>query len=71
MPDMDEASLGRVTMPTLVICGDEDRDNGSAEDLAQLLPAADFVETPGTHMSSVTKPELGEAMARWLMEQDA
>jgi pimeloyl-ACP methyl ester carboxylesterase len=71
MPDMDEAALGRVTMPTLVICGDEDRDNGSAEDLAQLLPAADFVETPGTHMSSVTKPELGEAMARWLMEQNA
>jgi len=53
-------------MPTLVVCGDEDRDNGSAEELADLLPNADYVEVPGTHMSSVTKPDLGQAIARWL-----
>lgn len=66
MPDLDLALLSRVTMPTLVVCGDEDRDNGSAEELASLLPDATFVEVPGTHMGSVTKPDLGRAMAEWL-----
>ncbi|MCH2487203.1 MAG: alpha/beta hydrolase [Erythrobacter sp.] len=66
MPDLDLGLLGNVTMPTLVVCGDEDRDNGSAEELADLLPNADYVEVPGSHMGSVTKPDLGEAMADWL-----
>ena len=68
MPDLDLALLGNVAMPTLVVCGDEDRDNGSAEELADLIPDADFVEVPGTHMGSVTKPELGKAIAEWLGE---
>ena len=66
MPDLDVAMLSNVTMPTLVVCGDEDRDNGSAEGLAGLIPDATFVEVPGTHMGSVTKPDLGQAMADWL-----
>ena len=66
MADLDLADLARITCPTLVVCGDEDRDNGSAEALADLLPDATFVEVPGTHMGSVTKPDLGQAMAEWL-----
>ena len=66
MPDLDLALLDNITMPTLVVCGDEDRDNGSAEELAGLLPNAEYVEVPGTHMGSVTKAELGEAIAGWL-----
>ena len=58
--------LEAFTMPTLVVCGDQDDDNGSAEELANVLPNAIFEEIPGTHMSSVTKPELGEAIARFL-----
>jgi pimeloyl-ACP methyl ester carboxylesterase len=58
--------LKAFTMPTLVVCGNEDEDNGSAEELAEALPNAIFEEVPGTHMSSVTKPELGEAIARFL-----
>jgi pimeloyl-ACP methyl ester carboxylesterase len=58
--------LAAFTMPTLVVCGREDEDNGSAVELARALPDAVFVEVPGTHMSSVTKPELGEAIARFL-----
>ncbi len=70
MPDLDLGLLPNVTMPTLVVCGDEDRDNGSAPALAELLPNADYVEVPGTHMGSVTKPDLGLAMANWLGVQD-
>jgi pimeloyl-ACP methyl ester carboxylesterase len=58
--------LDAFTMPTLVICGDHDDDNGSAEELANILPNAVFHEVPGTHMSSVTKPEFSEAIGQFL-----
>jgi pimeloyl-ACP methyl ester carboxylesterase len=54
------------SMPTLVVCGDQDEDNGSAVELANALPHADYAEIPGTHMSSVTHPELGEAIAKFV-----
>jgi pimeloyl-ACP methyl ester carboxylesterase len=60
--------LQAFTMPTLVVCGSEDDDNGSAEELAAALPEATFKEVPGTHMSSVTKPEFGAAIAAFLAE---
>ena len=63
---IEPAWLDAFTMPTLVVCGREDEDNGAAADLAKALPDGTFVEVPGTHMSSVTKPELGEAIARFL-----
>jgi len=58
--------LQAFAMPTLVVCGSEDDDNGSAEELANVLSNADFIEVPGTHMSSVTKREFGEAIADFL-----
>ena len=58
--------LQAFTMQTLVVCGSEDDDNGSAAGLAAALPDGLFREVPGTHMSSVTKPELGEAIAEFL-----
>ena len=53
-------------LPTLVVCGSEDQDNGSGQELADALPDARFEEVPGTHMSSVTTPELGEVIATFL-----
>ena len=58
--------LKSFTMPTLVLCGSEDHDNGSGEELAAALPDAIFREVLGTHMSSVTKPGFGEAIAGFL-----
>jgi pimeloyl-ACP methyl ester carboxylesterase len=58
--------LEAFTMPTLVVCGDQDDDNGSAEELANILPNSVFEEVPGTHMSSVTKPEFGQVIADFL-----
>ena len=54
------------TMPTLVLIGSEDEDNGSARELAKVLPNASYAEMPGTHMTSVTKPQLGEEIVRFL-----
>src|SRR3546814_11000601 len=53
-------------MPVLVVCGDKDQDNGSAEELVAALPDARLRTIPGTHMSSVTEPEPGEAIAAFL-----
>jgi pimeloyl-ACP methyl ester carboxylesterase len=64
--DSTEAELQGISMPTLVLQGADDHDNGSAEDLARLLPDARYVEVPGNHMSAVTKPDLGRAMADFL-----
>jgi len=64
--DAEDEWLQAITMPALVVCGSEDHDNGSGEKLAQALPDAKFEEVPGTHMSSVTKPELGETIASFL-----
>ena len=55
------------TMRTLVVCGTEDQDNGSAPELASILHEGEYADIPGTHMSSVTKPELGEEIARFLV----
>lgn len=64
--DTAESALDGVTMPTLVVCGADDQDNGSAPGLAERLPDAIYREIPGTHMSSVTRPELGAAIVGFL-----
>ncbi len=58
--------LETLDLPTLVVAGEEDDDNGSHRALADLLPDATLVETPGGHMSAVVKPELGKAIADFL-----
>lgn len=64
--DTPEEMLRSMDIPTLVLTGADDHDNGSSEALAALLPDARFVEVPGNHMSAVTKPELGRALADFL-----
>ncbi len=64
--EMSLADLSAVTPPTLVVCGVDDADNGLATDLAAALPDARYAAIPGTHMSSVTRPDLGRAIAAFL-----
>ena len=64
--DTSREEIAAIDVPTLVLSGEEDRDNGSVEELAALLPDARLVRTPGGHMSAVTKPELGQAIATFL-----
>jgi pimeloyl-ACP methyl ester carboxylesterase len=64
--DSTEEELRRIEVPTLVLSGAEDRDNGPAEELAELLPSGRYQEVPGNHMSAVTRPELGRAIADFL-----
>ncbi|MXO90504.1 alpha/beta fold hydrolase [Altererythrobacter aquaemixtae] len=63
--DVKQADLARITMPTALICGDKDFDNGSAKELARVLPDGRYREIPGTHMSSVTEGALGDALVEF------
>ncbi len=58
--------LREIETRCLVICGVDDRDNGSAPALALELPNAALVEIAGNHMSAITKPDFGTAIAAWL-----
>ena len=64
--DVESDRLAAVTMPTMVVCGVDDGDNGSAPALAEALSDGHYEEVPGNHMSSVTKPEFGAAIAGFL-----
>jgi pimeloyl-ACP methyl ester carboxylesterase len=66
MEDTAPEALGAITMPTLVLCGDKDNDNGSADRLAEALPYGVRAVIPGTHMSSVTEPALGAELVSFL-----
>ncbi|MGH8210734.1 MAG: alpha/beta fold hydrolase [Steroidobacteraceae bacterium] len=64
--DTPREALARIKTLTLVLIAAEDEDNGSAQALAAALPEASCVVMPGNHMSAVTKPELGMAVADFL-----
>ena len=64
--DTSREEIAAIRQPTLVVAGEEDSDNGSHAALADLLPNATLREVPGGHMSAVTKPELGQAIADFL-----
>lgn len=64
--DTDESTIRGFRQPTEVICGADDRDNGVAQDLADVLPNGHYVEIPGNHMNAVTRKELGQAMIDFL-----
>jgi pimeloyl-ACP methyl ester carboxylesterase len=64
--DTPEEVIRSLDLPTLVLCGEEDEDNGSAPALARALPRGELMQVPGGHMSAVVKPELGQALADWL-----
>jgi pimeloyl-ACP methyl ester carboxylesterase len=64
--DTPREAVAAIGQPVLVVSGAEDYDNGSAHEVATLLPQGRFVEIPGNHMSAVTHHELGEAIAEFL-----
>lgn len=64
--DTPRQALAGIDVPTLVLAGEEDHDNGSADALAEALPSGRHAAVPGNHMSAVTRPELGEAIAGFL-----
>jgi len=64
--DTPEAAVRAIAQPALVVSGVDDHDNGPAAELAAVLPHGTLAEVPGNHMSAVTRPELGTAIAAFL-----
>lgn len=57
-----------ITIPTLVLSGVDDHDNGSSAELAALLPQGELVEIAGNHMTSVLQPSLGQSILEFLSQ---
>lgn len=66
--DVANADLAKITMPTALICGNKDQDNGSAKDLALALLDGRYREIPGTHMSSVADGAFGDALVNFFKD---
>lgn len=64
--DTTPAELAAITVPTVVVLGAEDDDNGSGPELAAALGSGLSITVPGNHMSAVTKPELATAFLSFL-----
>lgn len=65
--DTPPAALAALAMPTLIVNGDQDRDNGDPAALTAALSDSVQAIVPGTHMSCVTKPDLGQAIRDFLI----
>jgi pimeloyl-ACP methyl ester carboxylesterase len=64
-PSIPQSALATFAMPIMVLNGEDDQDNGSAQALVDALPNATLVEIPGNHMSAVTQKALGDALIDW------
>ena len=65
-PTTSEKKLKKVKIPILVICGDEDKDNGKPEDLAKLLPNATLSIVKGNHNNTHATKEFAESIVSFL-----
>ena len=65
--DTPPEALAALSMPTLIVNGDQDRDNGDPAALTAILPNARQAVIPGTHMSCVTKADFGKAIRDFLI----
>jgi pimeloyl-ACP methyl ester carboxylesterase len=59
-PSTSKEALTQIKQPVLVISGDKDSDNGSAKELAKLLPNSSSATTPGDHNHASATPEFSK-----------
>ncbi|QMU27334.1 alpha/beta fold hydrolase [Adhaeribacter radiodurans] len=67
-PSTSPAALAKVQIPVLVISGEEDNDNGSAEELGKLLPTATVKRVPGVHNTAWQTPEFAQEVLSFLQQ---
>lgn len=56
----------RISIPTLVVVGEDDRTHSSADALASVLPHAEFCQVPGNHWTALTGTDFKTAMVGFL-----
>ncbi|QNF35496.1 alpha/beta hydrolase [Adhaeribacter swui] len=67
-PSTSPAELAKVQIPVLVISGQEDNDNGSAEELAKLFKTATVKRVPGVHNNAWQNAQFAEAVLTFLQQ---
>jgi len=65
-PSTSKEALGKVNKPVLVVCGEQDQDNGNGQELAALIPGAKFASVPGNHGSAWSNPEFAAVCITFL-----
>ena len=65
-PSTSKEALRKVKQPVLVICGVRDSDNGSAVELAKLLPNPSSAITPGDHNHASATHEFSKEIISFL-----
>jgi pimeloyl-ACP methyl ester carboxylesterase len=65
-PTTSEKKLKKVKQPVLVICGEEDKDNGNPADLAKLFPNATLSIVKGNHNNTHATKEFAESIVNFL-----
>ncbi len=68
-PSTSREELAKVKQKVMVICGDQDQDNGNGADLAKLIPGAVFVTVPGTHGSAWHSSEFATEIIGFLSKK--
>jgi pimeloyl-ACP methyl ester carboxylesterase len=65
-PSTSKEELSRIKQKVLILCGDQDEDNGKAQDLQQLIPGSEFVKVPGNHGSAAGTKEFARESVTFL-----
>ncbi len=65
-PSTSPGELAAVHRPVLVICGDQDQDNGSGQALAAMIPKAQFRTVPGDHPGAMHSAAFSTIVAAFL-----
>ena len=65
-PSTPKEDLAKVKQPVLVICGTEDSDNGSAEELSKVFSRATYARVPGYHGAALGTKEFSQEVIKFL-----
>lgn len=65
-PTTTKAEFAKVKRPVLVIAGDQDNDNGKAEELAALIKHSSVKRVPGVHNNANQSKEFAAAVIQFL-----
>ncbi len=69
-PSASPQELGKLKKPVLVICGDNDPDNGSPDSLAKMIPSAVLMKVPGDHSTTLRSVAFSSAVVSFLYEKN-
>ncbi|MES2850319.1 MAG: alpha/beta fold hydrolase [Bacteroidota bacterium] len=68
-PATSKEELSALTQPVLIICGNEDTDNGKGSDLQLLIPNSKFIAVPGDHNNTAYSAAFEKEALNFLKEQ--